>query len=261
MARIVLDRLTVNFPVYDLKGRSLRKDLLRIGTGGRIVSTTGNANVFVNALENVSLTIEHGQRVGLVGHNGAGKTTLLKVMSGIYEPVTGRLERDGKVAPLFDITGAMNLEATGWQNIRLCGMMLGLSAREIRQKTEEIVEFCDLGDYLSMPVRAYSAGMQVRLAFSIATSTPADILLMDELIGAGDASFFARAEARLKDFIGQASILVIASHSDEILRRWCTHGVLMHHGQVQHVGEIEDVLARYAELSGTQYHRPDGAAP
>jgi ABC-2 type transport system ATP-binding protein/lipopolysaccharide transport system ATP-binding protein len=260
VARIVLDRLTVNFPVYDLKGRSLRKDLLRIGTGGRIISTTGNANVFVNALENLSVTIEHGQRVGLVGHNGAGKTTLLKVIAGIYEPVTGRVACEGKVAPLFDITGAMNVDATGWQNIRLCGMMLGLSAREIKEKTEAIVEFCDLGDYLSMPVRAYSTGMQVRLAFSIATSTPADILLMDEMVGAGDASFFARAEARLKDFVGQASILVIASHSDDILRRWCTHGILLHHGQVRHVGLIEDVLERYAALSGTTYQPPGGVA-
>jgi ABC-2 type transport system ATP-binding protein/lipopolysaccharide transport system ATP-binding protein len=257
MTRIVLDHLSVSFPVYDIKGRSLRKDILRIGTGGRIVSNTDNDRVYVNALDDISLTIEHGQRVGLVGHNGAGKTTLLKVLAGIYEPVTGRIMVDGTTAPLFDLMGGMDMEANGWQNIRLRGMLLGLSRREIKEKTEQIVEFCDLGDYLSMPVRTYSAGMLVRLAFAIATSSPADILLMDEMIGAGDATFIARAEARLKAFVSTASIMVIASHSEDILRRWCTHGVLLRHGQIAAVGSIEDVLQRYGALSAGPQPNPE----
>src|ERR1700733_5106189 len=116
MARISLEHLSVNFPVYDLKGRSLRKDLLRIGTGGRIVAGNDGMKVYVSALDDVTLTINHGERVGLLGHNGAGKTTLLKVLSGVYEPVTGQIDTEGRVAPLFDLTGGMDMEATGWQN-------------------------------------------------------------------------------------------------------------------------------------------------
>ena len=180
MARISLEHLSVNFPVYDLKGRSLRKDLLRIGTGGRIVAGNDGMKVYVSALDDVTLTINHGERVGLLGHNGAGKTTLLKVLSGVYEPVTGQIDTEGRVAPLFDLTGGMDMEATGYENIRIRSLLLGMSTAEIAARSDEIGEATELGDFLSMPIRTYSSGMFLRLGFAIATSIVPDVLLMDE---------------------------------------------------------------------------------
>jgi ABC-type polysaccharide/polyol phosphate transport system ATPase subunit len=254
MARISAKGLSVSFPIYDLKGRSLRKDLFRIGTGGRIVAT--ESNVFVSALEDISFSLNSGQRLGLIGHNGAGKTTLLKVLAGIYEPAAGQLRVEGNVAPLFDLMGGMDMDATGWENIRLRGILLGFTPRQIKAKMEEIAEFSDLGHYLSMPIRTYSAGMLVRLAFSISTSSQADILLMDEMIGAGDAAFISKAETRLKDFVKNASILVLATHAVPILRQWCTHAMLLHHGCMVQLGQIEDVLRKYCELIGAPYQPP-----
>src|SRR5262245_43159422 len=196
MACISLDEVSVSFPVYNTNARSLKKSMLAMTTGGRI-GTDLDDTLYVKALDSVSLVFEHGDRVGLVGHNGAGKTTLLRVLAGIYEPVGGRFYAEGRIAPMFDPMLGMDMESTGYENIVLRGLFLGLSPAEIEARIDEIAEFAELGQYLAMPVRTYSSGMAMRLAFAVSTCIDPDILLMDEWLSTGDNSFVDKAERRL----------------------------------------------------------------
>lgn len=196
-------------------------------------------------LDRVSLSAERGEFVGLVGPNGAGKTTLLRVLAGVYEPTHGIVRRDGHVSALFDATLGMDMEATGYENIILRSLFLGLSRREIHGRTEEITTFTELGDYLAMPVRTYSTGMLLRLAFAVSTCMEPEILLMDEWMAVGDAQFVEKAERRMDNLIGLSSILVIASHSRELIKRVCNKAILLDHGQVSTVGDVDEVLQTY----------------
>jgi len=244
MARLQVDNVSVQFPIYNANARSLKTRLMHLTTGGRIGRDAGN-RVCVEALSEVTLSFEHGDRIALVGHNGAGKTTLLRVLSGIYEPTRGAVYCEGRVVSLFDMSLGMNLEATGIENIVLRGRFLGLSANNIRERLTDIAAFTELGDYLAMPVRTYSTGMVVRLAFAVCTSIEPEIMLMDEWIGAGDAAFLEKAKKRFDEFIGRAGILVVASHSTALLETYCNKGVLMHAGRVEAFGPIGDILRVY----------------
>ena len=244
MARIQINQISVQFPIYNADTRSLKTRLVHMTTGGRIGRDAGN-RVCVEALTDVTLTFEHGDRVALVGHNGAGKTTLLRVLAGIYEPVRGTLSCEGRVVSLFDLSLGMNPEASGFENIMLRGRFLGLNGRQVRERMDDIAAFTELGDYLAMPVRTYSTGMALRLAFAVCTSIEPEIMVMDEWIGAGDAAFLEKATHRLDDFIGRAGILVVASHSTALLEKNCNKGVLMHAGRDEAFGPIGDVLRAY----------------
>jgi ABC-type polysaccharide/polyol phosphate transport system ATPase subunit len=244
MARLQVDKVSVQFPIYNANTRSLKTRLMHLTTGGRIGRDAGN-RVCVEALSDVTLSFEHGDRIGLVGHNGAGKTTLLRVLAGIYEPTRGAVYGEGRIVSLFDMSLGMNPEATGFENIFLRGRFLGLRANEIRERLNDIAAFTELGDYLAMPVRTYSTGMAVRLAFAVCTSIEPEIMLMDEWIGAGDAAFLEKAKNRLDDFIGRAGILVVASHSTALLEANCNKGVLMHAGRIEAFGPIGDILRTY----------------
>lgn len=251
MACIRLEDVSVSFPVYSAAGRSLKTQLLAATTGGQISSDPGSRGVtVVEALQNVSLDLKDGDRVGLVGHNGAGKTTLLRVLAGIYEPNQGRVSIDGHVVPLLSINLGMDPESTGYENIMLRGLYLGLTKQQIRDQTDEIAAFTELGDFLNLPIRTYSDGMRMRLAFAISTSVPPDILLLDEGIGAGDASFLRKASLRLKRFTEQVSIIVLSSHSEGLIRSMCSKSVLLEHGRALAFGDTEDVLATYRDMSG-----------
>ena len=244
MAAITCENVSVDYPLYGAGSRSLKKTLMRMGSGGRISRDAGD-RVCVQALRDVSLHIDHGERVGIIGSNGAGKTTLLRVLAGIYEPTRGVVRCEGRISPLFDTTLGMDTEATGYENIVLGGLFLGLSPREIRGRTDEIAEFTELGDYLSVPVRTYSTGMMLRLAFAVSTCIDPEILLMDEWIGVGDAHFLEKAERRMERLVDQSRILVIASHSDALIKRLCNKVVLLDHGEVKAIGLVADVLDRY----------------
>jgi ABC-2 type transport system ATP-binding protein/lipopolysaccharide transport system ATP-binding protein len=249
VASVRLDNVSVSFPIYDAASRSLKKRLVSAAVGGQIQVEPGSTKLsVVQALEDVSLTFKHGDRVGLVGHNGAGKTTLLRVIAGIYEPVRGVVKVEGQTAPLFDITLGMDPESTGYENILLRGLFLGLTHREIREKAEEIAEFTELGRFLELPMRTYSAGMRMRLAFAVSTSIQPDILLVDEGIGAGDAAFMEKANRRLEEFTGKAAIIVLASHSDQLVRSMCDKAVLMQQGRVVASGGTDDILRMYQEV-------------
>ncbi len=258
MLSIIAKDIHVEFPIYDPRMRSLKyslglkhiaKGISRIATrnlnvGGQIgAGETGR--IVVKALDGVSFEIFDGDRVGVVGHNGSGKTTLLRTLAGIYEPVGGAIQANGRVFPLFDLQLGMDPDATGIENIWMRGKMLGLTTKEIRDALDDIADFTELGDYLYMPIRAYSTGMALRLAFAISTAIVPEILVLDEMIGAGDAAFLSRADARLKAFLSRTGILVIASHSMSILRQWCNKGLLLEQGKLAAYGPLEDVVSIY----------------
>jgi ABC-type polysaccharide/polyol phosphate transport system ATPase subunit len=244
MTHIELTGVTLDLPIYDVQGRSLKKKVLRMGRRNEIAEDNDGV-VVVRALDNVSLRFEGGDRVGLIGHNGAGKSTLLRLMSGIYAPSGGTVSTEGKIVPLLDISLGMDENSTGLQNIRLRGMLLGMSNADISAKQKEIADFCELGDYLDLPLRTYSSGMRVRLAFAISTAVEADILLLDEVMGVGDASFMHKAEERLSELHDRAEIVVLAMHSNSEIRRVCNKALWMDHGKVRAFGPVEDVVAAY----------------
>jgi ABC-type polysaccharide/polyol phosphate transport system ATPase subunit len=255
-AELTLQRVSVSFPIYQSSSRSLKKRLLFRGTGGQIASDA-NHRIVVEALRNISLSLTAGDRVALIGSNGAGKTTLLRVMAGIYEPWAGDVISRGRISPMFDIGLGIDHEVSGYDNIRLRGLILGLTPHEIEERMPDIVEFTELGDYLDIPVRAYSSGMMTRLTFAVATCFSPEILLMDEWIMAGDAGFLAKARHRVQSFVERANILVLASHSLEICRQWCTKAVWMERGEIKMQGDIENVLTAYSdEVGATRYATP-----
>ena len=243
-----LTGVTIDFPVYSADSRSLKNNLLRKSTGGRIARNT-ESRVSVRALEDVNLTFGRGDRVGLIGANGSGKTTLLRVFAGVYQPTLGRVERRGRVSPLFDWSLGIEPDATGYENIMMRGIFLGLTPTEVRERAGEIAAFTELGDYLAMPVYTYSAGMKLRLALAVGTCIEPEILLMDEWIGLGDAAFVEKAERRVDEFVNRAGILVLASHNPALLERNCTTGVLLDAGRVRAFGPISEVLREYGEMN------------
>lgn len=258
MLSLVGNDIHVEFPIYDHRSRSLKYSLglgqiakginrlanRSLNVGGQI--GMGEAGrVVIKALDGVSFEIHEGDRIGLLGHNGSGKTTLLRTLAGIYEPVSGAIRTNGWVFPLFDLQLGMDQDATGIENIWLRGKMLGLSAQQIGNALDDIAEFTELGDYLQMPTRTYSMGMMLRLAFAISTAITPEILVLDEMIGAGDAAFLARADARLKTFLSRTGILVLASHDTSMLRQWCNKGMLLERGKLVAYGPLDEVVAQY----------------
>jgi len=237
-------KLSVEFPIYQGGSRSLKKALLASSTQGNL-GRDAYDRINVRALDELSFDFENGDRVGLIGANGAGKTTLLKVLAGLYEPTRGRLYAGGRVTSMLDVSVGLNPDATGRENIVLCGMYINIHPRSMRQRIDEIAEFTDLGRYIDMPVRTYSAGMMFRLAFSVATSIPPEILLMDEWMGAGDAQFLGKAQQRLEELVRGSSILVLASHNLDLLDVWCNRGILLQHGRIAGTGDIKDVIEVY----------------
>jgi ABC-type polysaccharide/polyol phosphate transport system ATPase subunit len=241
---LALDNVSVSFPIYHGGSRSLKKSLLFRGSGGQLASDA-NQRISVEALRNVTFNIEAGDRVALIGSNGAGKTTLLRVMAGIYEPVEGVVRTQGRISPMFDISLGIDGEVSGYDNIRLRGLILGLTAQQVEERIADIVEFTELGDYLDIPVRTYSSGMMTRLTFAVATCFAPEILLMDEWIVAGDAGFLAKAQHRIESFVESANVLVLASHSPEICKRWCNKAIWMDKGQVRAIGPVADMIEAY----------------
>jgi len=199
----------------------------------------------VSALRDVALKIERGERVGIVGFNGAGKTTLLKVMCGIYAPSAGRVVVDGDIACLFELATGFEMEATGWDNILTRGLLLGLSRAEIRDRVREIADFSELGAALDRPLKTYSSGMFVRLGFAVSTAISPDVLLLDEVIAAGDQRFHEKARRRLEDMVARASILVLVSHSMETVRQMCTRAIWLNDGCVKLDGSAAEVTDAY----------------
>lgn len=202
------------------------------------------------ALSDVNLHFEKGDRVGILGRNGAGKSTLLRVMAKVYQPSVGKIEVVGKISSLFDINLGFNMEATGYENIFNLGIMRGWNREQARSVFGDIENFTELGSFLDKPVRTYSSGMQMKLAFAVATSTVPEILLIDEVIGVGDALFMKKAETRILNLVDQAHIMVLTSHSKDIVRRFCNKVIVMDAGEVRFTGDYQAGVEYYEEMIG-----------
>jgi lipopolysaccharide transport system ATP-binding protein len=244
MASANFERVSVDIPIFNANGRSLTSRLLQVATGGRL-DADPNGRISVRALSDITFSIKSGERVGLIGHNGAGKSTLLRALGGVYAPTSGHASVIGNLASLIDINLGINPEATGLENIVIRGSLLGFRKAQMLEKVEEITEFSELGDFINMPVRTYSSGMQLRLAFAISTIVRPQILLMDEWLSVGDESFNQKAEGRLIDLVDSAEILVLASHSRELIERVCNRVIWLEHGEIQLDGDVTEVLSKY----------------
>jgi homopolymeric O-antigen transport system ATP-binding protein len=240
MPHLTLEDIGLDFPIYQKSMRQLRKAIFRTAVGGFIGASSKSGHVVVQALSKINLTIRSGERIALLGANGAGKTTLLRCMAGIYHPTAGHLDASGRRVPLFDITLGFDEEATGYENILLRGMLMGLTRAEVNRKIDDIASFSGLGDFLDLPVRTYSSGMGLRLLFSLATSIDAEILLLDEWIAAGDREFLARADRRLRDMINRSHILVFASHNYSLVESLCTRAVVLQSGRMTFDGPVKE---------------------
>ncbi len=205
----------------------------------------------IEALKSVNLEICHGERVGLIGLNGAGKSTLLKVMAGIYPPMSGTLTMRGHVCPMFEFATGFEMNQSGWDNIRIRGLLLGMMPDEIEEKLAEIAAFTELGEFLDYPVRTYSTGMFIRLAFAISTSINPEILLIDEVMGAGDLKFAEKAKRRMWEFMEQGKILVFCSHNLHLLPDFCARTIWLDHGRVMMDGETSEVVSSYTASQST----------
>jgi len=247
MASLILDNVIVDFPIYGAQ-KSFRS-ALRAATGGLIRREGADRRITVRALEHFSLTVKHGDRLGIIGHNGAGKSTLLRVCAGVYEPSEGRVHIEGKVSPLFNASPGLDPDDTGYENIITCGLFLGMTREEIAQKTPDIETFSELGDYLSLPVRTYSTGMLTRLGFAIATAINPEILILDEGLGAGDARFAEKAKERVDALVERASILILASHSDDLIKSLCNRVILLQSGRVITEGKVGEVIEAYRKMN------------
>jgi lipopolysaccharide transport system ATP-binding protein len=223
MAHIKLDQASVEIPIYSNHNRSIKKSLLKNFTKDKVLPHS------VKALNNITLNLKDGDRLGVMGPNGAGKSTLLRTLAGVYHPTSGSIDVSGSIASLIDISLGMDAEATGYENIRMRGIIMGMKLKQIKTIEEEIAEFTELGNFLELPIRTYSTGMHMRLGFAVSTTVPADIILMDEWLSVGDSDFLIKAEKRLHDYIQKSSILVIASHSEDLISKLTNQTLRLEH--------------------------------
>lgn len=244
MANINLEDVSVEIPVYNSQGKSLKKTIMGFATGGKI-GLTESGKTIVKSLSHINLNIRNSERIGLLGHNGAGKSTLLRVLGGVYTPSSGFAKIHGKVGSLIDISLGIDSEATGLENIFLRGALLGIPKKVIEKELESIIEFSELGDFINMPVRTYSTGMHMRLAFSVSTMISPDILLMDEWLSVGDQGFQEKAEKKLKDLVNRTKILVLATHSRALVEKCCNRAIWLEHGNLVMDGNANVVCEKY----------------
>lgn len=244
MGKIVLKNVCVDIPIFNAQGRSLKKKLLGVATRGRI-GLTESGNTIIRALNDINLTIEPHERVGLLGPNGAGKSTLLRVLGKVYAPTAGSAYIDGSIGSLIDISLGIDTEATGLENVYLRAALLGIPKKLVEQELPNLLEITQLGDFIHMPVRTYSTGMHMRLAFAVSTMISPDILLMDEWLSVGDQQFQKVAEKRLTTLIERSNILVLGSHSRELIEKVCTRAIWLQDGNLKMDGDPHEVCKRY----------------
>ncbi|QDC44305.1 ABC transporter ATP-binding protein [Methylophilus medardicus] len=243
-ASIELKNVEVVFPVYNASTLSLKNRVLSAVTGGKIDRAYDGA-IIVKGLQDINIKIDQGERIGLVGHNGAGKTTLLRILSGIYQPTQGSANINGDCVSLINIGLGIDPEATGRENILLRAVMMGMTPAQIKKISHEIVEFTGLGQFIDLPFRTYSTGMQLRLAFAVSTAVKPQILIMDEWLSTGDEEFRERADQRMTEVVSSAEILILASHSKDLLLSNCTRLIWLEHGKIRMDGDPAEVAANY----------------
>ena len=243
-AHIELDSVAVDFPVFNSTTRSLKNRVINSVTGG-LINENRDGVLVVRGLQHISLSLRKGDRLGIIGHNGSGKTTLLRVLSGIYHPTEGHATIQGQAVSLINISLGIDADATGRENIRLRSALMGLTPSATKAIAQEVIEFSGLGDFIDLPVRTYSTGMQLRLAFAVSTQISPQILIMDEWLSTGDEEFKVRAEQRLQEVINKTDILILASHSRSLIESHCNRILWLEHGKIKMYGAPEDILGLY----------------
>lgn len=244
MAHILVKDVSIDIPIFNAGSRSLKNRLIQAATGGKI-SQDVQGRVNVRVLDNISFELKDGDRVALIGHNGAGKSTMLRLLSGVYSPTHGTAVLQGETGSLIDISLGIDPEATGRQNLYIRSALLGISKQDLTTQMNEIIEFTELGDFIDLPLRTYSTGMHLRLAFAVSTIMRPEILLMDEWLSVGDEGFQKKAEHRLNELVQATNILVLATHSRELIERTCNRVFWLEHGQLKMDGTPEEVLPLY----------------
>ena len=251
--QVNVKNVSVNFQINDVNYRSLKKSLITaLATTVRSknnVAFTDDKKVLVNSLSRINFKAEENDRVGIIGLNGSGKTTLLKIISGIIPPSSGLVEIEGALASFIDITSGMDLNLSGRENAILKGMYMGVPPELMKAKIGYIEKFSDLGEFFELPVSSYSSGMVVRLAFSIATSVKPDILVLDEWLSAGDASFVKKMEEKMSNYVNSASILILATHSPSIIKEWCNKVMVLDAGRLVFYGAPNEALSIYNKIA------------
>lgn len=243
MASIELNNVCVDFPIFNANNRSLKNTILQSATGGKV--DFGAKETIVRSLSGVTFQVQPGERVGLIGHNGAGKSTLLRTLSRVYKPTQGTAKIEGSIGSLVDISLGIDPEATGRENILVRGVLMGLRRSEVQARMQEIIDFSELGSFIDIPVRTYSSGMHLRLAFSISTIIRPEILIMDEWLSIGDDSFNQKAAKRLNEMVETSQILVIASHSRGLVEQICNRVLWFEHGRLKMDGAPHEVCCQY----------------
>lgn len=240
---IELRNVGLDIPVLTTETRSIKSSLLRSVTGGRLSRRRGGA--VVSALQDVTLSIRQGARVALIGHNGAGKSTFLRLISGIYQHTSGYFKAHVPVFPMIHKGFLTSPELSGLQAIKAHYLLHHCHLRGFEAFSEDVIEFSGLGDFVHLPVKTYSQGMAARLLFAVLTGDRHDCLAMDEGFGAGDTSFYERAQERMTSFLSSAGTLLLASHSDDLLRRFCKRGLVFEGGRMVFSGPLENALEFY----------------
>lgn len=243
MACIEIKDVIVDFPIYNANTRSFKDTILKTATGGKVGILDQNVNI--RALDGITFTLKDGDRLGLIGHNGSGKSTLLRLLGRVYVPCAGTALIEGTVGSLIAISLGIDQEGTGRENIYIRGSLLGLQKKEIDERIDQIIALCDLGSFIDLPIRTYSTGMQMRLAFAVSTMIHPNILIMDEWLSVGDESFKEKAENRLKALVNKTQILIIASHSRSLVEKTCNRVIWLEHGKVKMDGKPEKILNAY----------------
>ena len=248
---IRLDGVTLDYYIYSVRAQSLRNAVFNMAVGGKLYKDQGDITV-VRALEGISLSLEQGDRLALIGHNGSGKTTLLKVLAGIYTPSRGHIEVQGRVTSMIALGAGLDMDATGLQNIRKMGAMRMISNKDIDASIGAIVEFSGLGDFVRLPVKTFSQGMLARLMFACATEFEAQILVLDEWLAAGDADFMNRATDRMRSFVQRANIVVMGTHSFDLAHAVCNKVLMLDGGRIAYFGPTEGWVERGRGLRLTE---------
>jgi ABC-2 type transport system ATP-binding protein len=242
MARITMDRVSLTFHVRQHQRTSFKEYIVK-----RMFRRSVNPYVHVKALEDFTLDIPSGERLGVIGHNGAGKSTLLKVISRVIQPTRGSAVMRGTLSPILELGTGFDRELTGLENIYLNALLLGRTRREVLEAVDGIVEFSGLGDFVRAPIRNYSSGMLARLGFSVATAWVPDIMILDEVLAVGDAAFVHKCEARLRRFHEAGTTVLMVSHNAEAIRHNCTRAVWLDAGELKADGPSREVLAMYKD--------------
>ena len=240
MSNICVENLSIKFRIYHDRSPSLKDYFANLFKRQRQAAYSD-----FWAVKDVSFEIKAGDRVGIVGHNGAGKSSLLKALCRVYETSDGKVTVNGRIAPLLEIGAGFHLEFTGRENIYLNGAILGYTKRQLREIEPEVISFAELEEFIDTPVKYYSTGMYMRLAFSLATAMHPDILVLDEIFAGGDANFMVKAKARMHSMIDKANIMIMVSHDHQLVKSLCNRVIWLDHGKLVADGLPEDVVERY----------------